>query len=206
MVNLQYGWVQIICPHVHRKGGRNYVQVKCVGCGAVKLVSAENLFSGRTNGCQRCSQPRQIPLWLDRRLTTAKQRCTNPNDRNWKRYGGRGIEFRFPSVAAAGLWVMENLKPDRSGELDRIDNNGHYEPGNLRIASSQLNRRNTRRNKLGLGWTYVPAQWPYERLTVERLLRSGLTREEILARAQKAVDEKRKGWRRIRARLESMIY
>lgn len=70
---------------------------------------------------------------LAKRLTAAKQRCTNPKDKGYKNYGARGIEFRFPTLAEAYVWVMENLGPPQGKqEIDRVDNDGHYEPGNLK--------------------------------------------------------------------------
>lgn len=89
---------------------------------------------------------RAVPHWLDRRFTAAKQRCQNPKDPNYKNYGARGIEFRFPSVTDAAIYMIETCGlPDRSMELDRIDVNGHYEPGNLRWVTHQQNCQNQRR-------------------------------------------------------------
>lgn len=76
----------------------------------------------------------------------AKQRCTNPNSRAYADYGGRGVEFRFPSVRAFAEWVLMNVgfRPSASHSLDRIDNNRHYEPGNLRWATRSEQARNKR--------------------------------------------------------------
>jgi hypothetical protein len=151
-----------------------------------------------------CSRPRKIPRWLDRRLTAAKQRCENPKDANYADYGGRGIRFCFPSVTAAGLWLIENLGlPDRSQELDRIDTNGNYEPGNIRYLSHKDNTANRRCTILS---EYDPQYWPYARVTVVRMLKEGLTREQIISAAKQAVLEKRKGWKNIEERLASMTY
>lgn len=82
----------------------------------------------------------------EKRCTAAKQRCENPKDANYKNYGARGIQFRFPSVTDAAICMIEtNGLPDRSLELDRIDVNGHYEPGNLRWVTHQQNSQNQRR-------------------------------------------------------------
>ena len=77
MVGTQYGWVEIISPEKRWSQAWNhcYVLTRCVGCGSVQWQCIENLTSGKSKGCQRCSKPRQIPRWLDRRLTAAKQRC-----------------------------------------------------------------------------------------------------------------------------------
>lgn len=206
MVGSQYGWVKIISPE--RRWAENwnhcYVLTQCTGCGAIQWQNLGSLRTGKSRGCQACSQPRQIPKWLDRRLTAAKQRCENPKDSEYHNYGGRGIQFRFPSILAAGLYLMGLYGiPGRIMELDRIDTNGHYEPGNLRFvtrAGNQANRRNTVLSE------FDQKYWPYARSVVIRKLSAGLSREEIIRDAEIAVFERRKNWRGIKARLESMTY
>lgn len=75
-----------------------------------------------------------------------KQRCTNPNNLAFPNYGGRGIFFKFPSVRSFAEWVADNIgvKPSLEYSIDRIDNNAHYEPGNLRWATSIEQARNKR--------------------------------------------------------------
>lgn len=206
-VGLRYGHVVVVSPERRYAGtGWNapYALCRCVNCGHEDWIHLGSLRRGLSKGCIDCTRPRQIPKWLDRRLTAAKGRCTNPNDPNWPNYGGRGIEFRFEGVTAAGLWIMENLGlADRSMEIDRIDVNGHYEPGNLRWATRKQQNWNKRTN-VREQWTYVPEEWPYEFNTVQRKLTEGWTRDQIIEQAKLAVVEKRKGWRRIKERLESM--
>ena len=71
----------------------------------------------------------------------AKARCNNPTHRLYSYYGGRGIEFKFNNPTE----LFEELgdKPDSRFSLDRIDNNGHYESGNVRWAtkSEQMSNR-----------------------------------------------------------------
>lgn len=71
----------------------------------------------------------------------AKQRCTDPNAENYPDYGGRGIKFLFTSFEQ---WFAE-LGPRPAGmTVDRINNNGNYEPGNVRWATAKQQRRNQR--------------------------------------------------------------
>lgn len=86
-----------------------------------------------------------------RRMSSARQRCINPNNAAYENYGGRGVEFRFESVDQATRWVLANLGAPKDGEsIDRIGNNGHYEPGNLRWASRTDQIRNRRAYKNAL--------------------------------------------------------
>lgn len=117
-------------------------------------------------------------------------------------YAGRGIEFRFPSLDAAVVWVAENLgQPPEGCSIDRIDNDGHYEPGNLRWATQSQQMSNQRRTRLK---EFHQEHWPYSEVTVRRKLGEGKTRSEIIEEARLAVREKRKAWRTIEQRLTSM--
>jgi hypothetical protein len=63
----------------------------------------------------------------------AKQRCTNPKNGSYRNYGGRGIQFLFTSFEQFIKHIGPKPTPQHS--LDRFPNNdGHYEPGNVRWA------------------------------------------------------------------------
>jgi hypothetical protein len=71
----------------------------------------------------------------------AHARCSNPKTSNWKHYGGRGIKFLFKSFDE----FFAELGPRPKGlTLDRIDNNGNYEPGNVRWTTPKKQRANQR--------------------------------------------------------------
>ncbi len=78
-----------------------------------------------------------------------KQRCLNPNAQGFHRYGGRGIKV-------SSLWINDfpkflsdvGKRPSSEHSLDRINNNGNYEPGNVKWSTKveqQRNRRVTKR-------------------------------------------------------------
>jgi hypothetical protein len=73
------------------------------------------------------------------------KRCTNPNCASYRNYGGRGISVctewrdfvRFQNWASS-----QGYEPGLT--IDRIENDGNYEPGNCRWATSSQQRRNSR--------------------------------------------------------------
>lgn len=82
---------------------------------------------------------RNLPEY--RAYQAAKGRCQNPKHKLFKYYGERGIEFRFDSFKS--FLDILGFRPSSKYSLDRINNNGHYEPGNVRWATKQeqvLNR------------------------------------------------------------------
>lgn len=121
-----------------------------------------------------------------------KQRCTNPNNLAYCNYGGRGIEYGFPSNRSFAEWVADNLgvKPDPLLSIDRIDNNRGYEPGNLRWAT----RTEQARNKRAYKRTYngerirniksIRPDLTYE--TIRLWISKGLSDEEITGKSKYA--------------------
>lgn len=206
MVGTQYGWVKIISAEKRWDALRKncFVLTQCQGCGAVLWKRLSDLQSGHSKGCRQCSTPRQIPKWLERRLMKVKQRCENPNHVAYKDYGGRGIAFKFPSVIEAGKWIIENLGlPDRRLEIDRINNNGNYAPGNIRFVTRSENCGNRRNTVLS---RFEQEYWPFSQKLVTEKLSAGKTREQIIVDAENAVKMHRGNWRLISARLDFMTY
>ena len=77
-----------------------------------------------------------------------KSRCYNKNNHKYARYGARGIQVYEPwknSFEEFYLWLKNNigLRPGPEYSLDRIDNNGNYEPGNIRWATTLEQIRNS---------------------------------------------------------------
>lgn len=77
--------------------------------------------------------------------STMKQRCNNPKDKAYKRYGGRGIKIcdRWNTFAN---FLADVGDPPSGLSLDRIDNNGNYEPGNCKWSTRKEQQNNMRTN------------------------------------------------------------
>jgi len=114
----------------------------------------------------------------------------------WHRYGGRGIQFYWESTARAAEWVSANIGLEKAKQLDRIDNNLGYQPGNLRWATSEENNRNREGVRTPSDFVYKQEEWPYVETKVKTFIGQGMTREQILKRAVEAVTNRRKSWRR----------
>lgn len=131
-----------------------YWNVVC-DCGSRTVVAAHSMKGGNSRSCgclrrelrierntthgegRRNERTNEFTAYL-----AAKRRCLNPNCRAFKDYGGRGIEFRFNSYQE--FLAEVGRKPTSLHTLDRINNDGHYEKGNLRWATRAEQARNRR--------------------------------------------------------------
>lgn len=142
-----------VLSRAEKRPGSNYSQWLCrCSCGTLKVVASKHLHgNSRSCGCLAVESvvarsrthgmvgSRTYSSW-----TTMKVRCTSPQHRSFENYGGRGI-------VVCDRWknsfenFLSDMGPRPDGRtLDRIDNDGNYEPGNCRWAPEQVQRRNKR--------------------------------------------------------------
>jgi hypothetical protein len=176
-------------------GKARYV-CQCV-CGGVSVVPWKKLKRGRIKSCG-CRIGARKPVYVNRSKKpieeqisirpeygvwrAMKARCKNPGNANWHNYGGRGIAVCPEWSGKKGFkrfLADMGPRPSPSHSIDRINNDGHYEPGNCRWATSKEQCRNTRFNRFEtiLGVTKCIADWSevsgHSGETVRRLLGTG---------------------------------
>ena len=127
-------------------------------CGIERRVLGASLRSGKSISCgcwnrERTSATTRThgeghgsPEFLT--WCTMRRRCSDPMFKGWKNYGGRGIKVceRWNNSYEAFLTDM-GRKPSPAHSIDRIDNDGNYEPGNVRRATAgmqSINKRNVK--------------------------------------------------------------
>jgi len=127
-------------------------------CGTVKTVATSHLRQGKSRSCgclekeltsARAKTHGMSGTVEHRTWMSMRDRCRNPKAAHYDCYGGRGI-----TVCERWINSFENFyedmgpRPSSRHSIDRIDVNGHYEPGNCRWATIAEQRRNTRTNTI----------------------------------------------------------
>lgn len=186
------------------------VRVRC-DCGNERDILRASLRRGSSTSCgcfgteQRTkaatthgeSQTSLYKVWHMIRL-----RCNDATHPSYHKYGGRGVQMHadwtedYPAFATA-IRTQIGPRPSKRHSLDRIDNDGHYEPGNLRWATPSEQGRNTRHNHLLTysGRTMSVAAWaeamgmPHG--TLHQRIRMGWPIEKCLTEPVKAAYRRR---------------
>ena len=151
MIGLKYGAFTVLEYRGHDKTGKKKMYLcRCI-CGKEKVIAGERIRGGKLKscGCIRIVHgytlndydSRIYSIWKN-----MKQRCFNPNNTKYDKYGGRGIKIcdEWKSIQCFHGWAIKNgYSPELC--IDRINNDGNYEPSNCRWISNREQQNNTSR-------------------------------------------------------------
>lgn len=119
-------------------------------CGCIKIpniIAGAKLHNTKHGATKKDNLERLYRIWVG-----VKNRCNNKLGNRYKDYGGRGIMIcsewisDYPKFKeyCISIGYADNLT------IDRIDNNGNYEPNNIRFVTRGENSRNKRSSKLSM--------------------------------------------------------
>jgi hypothetical protein len=137
-----------------------------------KVVRGAHLRKGRSTSCGCYDRERRIKhgksrTQVHRAWSSMKQRCLNARSKSWFRYGGRGIAVAQEWLGPHGFenfYAYVGDPPSSAYSLDRIDNDGDYEPGNVRWATKKEQGSNRASSRLLTyrGLTMTVSEWARE--------------------------------------------
>ena len=166
---MTFGRLTVISK-VPNVGSHSAWNCKCA-CGTVRTVKSHHLYAGRVVSCGcykmekyssscRLNESGRTPEYAT--WVSMRRRCRDTTEGVFKKYGGRGITVcdRWDNSFEAFLQDM-GPRPSPKHSIDRINNNGNYEPGNCRWATMTVQQRNTRKTRLLTfeGRTMSMADW-----------------------------------------------
>jgi len=156
-VGERYGNLVAIKQAGANKNHQALWECKC-DCGNTVIKSSVFFNSGGRQCSRKCplgvhvkhgnttttTRTKEYAAWVD-----MKRRCYNPNSNNYKDYGGRGIVVCPQWVTDFPQFLRDvgHAPEGNRMSIDRIDNEGNYEPNNVRWATplqQVMNRRNTK--------------------------------------------------------------
>lgn len=141
-----------------QSSGRNvrYCRCRC-DCGIEKTISLDHLLTGHTISCgcvhkemlqKRLTLHNQTNTRLHHIWEGIRHRCNCKTYKRYEDYGGRGIKLceEWNDFCNFKKWADENGYSENL-TIDRIDNNGNYEPSNCRLVDNLVQQNNKRNNR-----------------------------------------------------------
>lgn len=127
-------------------------------CKECKSIYAKNKYNSKLNhlryikNCEKFKSQQRLMYKrypYKRTLVDIKQRCNNPNNKDYKYYGRRGIKCKITINELKKLWFRDKAYNMKRPSIDRIDNDGNYSYANCRyIEQSENTVKSNKRGKL----------------------------------------------------------
>ena len=171
----RYGMLTVI-EHSYSETGTYW---RCIcDCGNESIVTGGNLAAGHTKSCgcgsikqaiENCrtaNEKNKLPYSNIKQLRSMYRgmihRCYNQNNKDYRNYGGRGIRIckKWLDDKRAFYEFVHANKHDPGHQIDRIDNDGNYEPKNCRFVSAFVQTNNRTSNCF--------IDWEGKRLTIRQ--------------------------------------
>lgn len=191
-----FGRWTVVAFACNRKSGSHW-KCRCE-CGVERVCSGQHLRNGKSLSCGCLRREMQIGRanYVTHGMSKAPEygvwaqmleRCCNQKCRGYENYGGRGISVCRQWHKFEQFYADMGPRPSGEHSIDRIDNDGNYEPANCRWATRQEQMNNCRRNRRVTidGVTLTMSQWIRRRGlstdTVYHRMACGMNPEEALS-------------------------
>lgn len=159
-----FGYWEVIrhVPRSHAPGKNAGYYMRCTLCGTEHFTTTTALERGDSTRCGQCrlknismdthsnaAKTDQVVIdRLIRRWQTARGRCLRPDYQNYHNYGGRGIKIHIDWQNNVRAFIMYAITlpgfDDPALDMDRINNDEGYVPGNIRFCTRSENILNSR--------------------------------------------------------------
>lgn len=199
----RFGWWTVLGPSVQNRSLR--WNCRCV-CGTERSVLQFSLTSGKSIscGCQKmssrikhgCAGSKLYYVW-----NSMICRCSKPSSSAYKWYGARGIAVCRQWMESFNNFASDmGPRPTIKHQIERIDNDGNYEPNNCRWATASeqaRNRRDTPRITID-GVTKTRLEWcdiyGINEATVRKRIYKGMSPELAVTMPAIAVQNRERDW------------
>lgn len=153
----RFGRFAVLSRNAEKSDIKKHSYFNCIcDCGKHTIVASGDLKSGSSKSCgcltkeviiSRNTKHGDKHSKLYNVWGAIKARCCNITNKAYPNYGGRGIDIcdEWLEFQAFKDWAMNNGY-DKGLSIDRINNDGNYEPNNCRWTTRKVQTNNTRRN------------------------------------------------------------
>ncbi len=193
LINQRFGRL-VVKSFNHRSKYHSHWLCIC-DCKNIKVIRGNDLKTGRTVSCGCFGKERRHEANTTHGMTKTPthmvwikmiQRCENPKNKDYPRYGGRGITVCNRWLNSFQAFFEDMGEKPKDLTLERINNNGNYDPDNCKWATRKEQMNNTSKNVLLTinNKTHNIAQWErirgFNKDTIGSRIRAGWTHERAI--------------------------